>query len=93
MVSVSYLAANRDDQRFERPDELDLRRGGKGQIGFGHGVHVCLGQHLARLEMRIAFTRLLERFPSLSLAVPVDEVQLSGEKALTFSVRRLPVTW
>lgn len=93
LVSVSFLGANRDGERFEHPDELDLRRGGKGQIGFGHGVHVCLGQHLARLEMRIAFTRLLERFPNLRLAVPTDEIPLSGDQALTFAVRRLPVAW
>jgi cytochrome P450 len=93
MVSVSYFGANRDRERFECPAELDLERGGKGQIGFGHGVHVCLGQHLARLEMRIAFTRLLERFPGLRLAVPTDEVPLSGDTALTFAVQRLPVTW
>lgn len=93
LVSVSLLAANRDGERFERPDELDFERGGRGQIGFGHGVHVCLGQHLARLEMRVAFTRLLERFPSLRLAVPTEEVPLSGDAALTFAVRALPVAW
>jgi cytochrome P450 len=93
LVSVSLLGANRDGERFERPDELDLRRGGKGQIGFGHGVHVCLGQHLARLEMRIGLTRLLERFPTLRLAVPTEDVPLSGESALTFSVQALPVAW
>jgi cytochrome P450 len=93
LVSVSLLGANRDGERFEQPDELDLHRGGKGQVGFGHGVHVCLGQHLARLEMRIAFARLLERFPTLRLAVPTEEVPLSGDGALTFSVRALPVAW
>jgi cytochrome P450 len=93
LVSVSLLGANRDGERFECPGELDLRRGGKGQVGFGHGVHVCLGQHLARLEMRIAFARLLERFPTLRLAVPTEEVPLSGESAVTFSVQALPVAW
>ncbi|MBS1888621.1 MAG: cytochrome P450 [Actinobacteria bacterium] len=93
LVSVSLLGANRDGERFEHPDELDVHRGGKGQIGFGHGVHVCLGQHLARLEMRVALTRLLERFPDLRVAVPTDEVPLSGEGALTFAVEALPVTW
>lgn len=93
LISVSLLGANRDGERFERPDELDLRRGGRGQVGFGHGVHVCLGQHLARLEMRVAFARLLERFPDLHLAVPTEEVPLSGEAALTFAVRALPVAW
>jgi cytochrome P450 len=93
LVSVSLLGANRDGERFERPDELDLERGGRGQVGFGHGVHVCLGQHLARLEMRVAFARLLERFPDLRLAVPTAEVPLSGDAALTFAVRALPVAW
>jgi cytochrome P450 len=92
-VSVSLLAANRDGERFERPDQLDIARGGRGQVGFGHGIHVCLGQHLARLEMRIAFTRLLARFPELRLAVPAEEVPLSGELDVTFAVRRLPVAW
>jgi cytochrome P450 len=93
LISVSLLGANRDGERFERPDELDLQRGGRGQIGFGHGVHVCLGQHLARLEMRTALTRLLERFPDLRLAGSTDEVPLSGDAALTFAVQSLPVTW
>jgi cytochrome P450 len=92
-VSVSLLGANRDGERFACPDEFDLRRGGKGQIGFGHGVHVCLGQHLARLEMRIALRRLLERFPTLRLAVPTDQVPLSGDYAVTFAVQALPVEW
>lgn len=91
-VSVSLLAANRDGARFSDPDRLDIVRGGTGQIGFGHGVHVCSGQHLARLELRIGLTRLLERFPRLSLARDEDVV-LSGEDEVTFGVKRLPVSW
>jgi cytochrome P450 len=91
-VSVSLLAANRDGTRFSDPDRLDIVRGGTGQIGFGHGVHVCSGQHLARLELRIGLTRLLERFPRLSLAREEDVV-LSGEDEVTFGVKRLPVSW
>ncbi|WP_320668997.1 cytochrome P450 [Patulibacter defluvii] len=91
-VSVSLLGANRDGERFPRPDELDLRRGGKGQIGFGHGVHVCSGQHLARLELRVGLSRLFERFPELALA-PGEDPLFSGEGEVTFAVKRLPVTW
>ncbi len=91
-VSVSLLGANRDGERFSHPDELDLARGGKGQIGFGHGVHVCSGQHLARLELRVGLTRLFERFPSIALA-PGEDVIFSGEDEVTFAVKRLPVTW
>jgi cytochrome P450 len=92
-VSVSLLGANRDGERFSNPEELDIARGGKGQIGFGHGVHVCIGQHLARLEMRVGFTRLIERFPGISLASPVEDVILSEEDEVTFAVKRLPVSW
>lgn len=91
-VSVSLLGANRDGERFSDPARLDIVRGGKGQIGFGHGVHVCSGQHLARLEMRIGITRLLERFPRIALARDEDVV-LSGEDEVTFAVKRLPVSW
>jgi cytochrome P450 len=93
IVSVSLLGANRDGERFERPNELDLQRGGKGQLGFGTGVHVCIGQHLARLEMRTGYTRLLERFPELRLAVPTDEIPISGEFDPTFRALRVPVAW
>jgi cytochrome P450 len=92
-VSVSLLAANRDSSRFEEPDQLDVHRVARGQLGFGHGVHVCLGQHLARLEMRTAFRLLLHRFPTLRLAVPVDELPLSGDQDLVFGVGELPVAW
>ncbi|WP_236262142.1 cytochrome P450 [Conexibacter woesei] len=91
-VSVSLLGANRDSERFSRPGELDIARGGKGQIGFGHGVHVCSGQHLARLELRVGLTQLFERFPRLALARDED-VAFSGEDEVTFAVKRLPVTW
>lgn len=91
-VSVSLLGANRDHERFSRPGELDIARGGKGQIGFGHGVHVCSGQHLARLELRVGLTRLIERFPQIALARGED-VTFSGEDEVTFAVKRLPVSW
>ncbi|EHN12739.1 putative cytochrome P450 hydroxylase [Patulibacter medicamentivorans] len=91
-VSVSLLGANRDGRRFRHPDLLDIERGGKGQVGFGHGVHVCSGQHLARLELRVGIARLLERFPRLAIARDEDVV-LSGDDEVTFGVKRLPVTW
>jgi cytochrome P450 len=92
-VSVSLLAANRDALHFAHPHELDLRRVERGHLGFGTGVHMCVGQHLARFEMRAGLAGLLERFPDLRLAVPAGEVPLSGEFEPTFRVRRLPVTW
>jgi cytochrome P450 len=92
-VTVSLAAANRDPAKFADPDVLDVKRAVRGHLGFGHGVHVCLGQHLARLEMQVGFGELIWRFPTLRLAVPLDEVPLSGEEHLIFGVQELPVTW
>ncbi|WP_280442350.1 cytochrome P450 [Nocardia brasiliensis] len=91
-VVVSLLAANRDPLRFERPDELDLHRTARGHLSFGHGVHQCLGQQLARIEMRAGFERLLRRFPTLELAVPAAEVKLRTDMNI-YGVHELPVTW
>ena len=60
-------AANRDPARFERPDELDLRREGNAPLSFGWGIHHCIGAALARMEGEIAFNALLARFPSVEL--------------------------
>ncbi|GAB3134607.1 cytochrome P450 [Amycolatopsis stemonae] len=91
-VVVSLLAANRDPRRFEHPDELDLRRNARGLLSFGHGVHQCLGQQLARIEMRAGFEGLLRRFPGLALAVPAGEVKLRTDMNI-YGVHELPVTW
>ncbi|MFI6393387.1 cytochrome P450 [Nonomuraea sp. NPDC050547] len=92
-VLLSYNAANRDPARFSDPHLLDLRRQDGGHLGFGHGIHQCLGQQLARVEMRVAFTALVRRFPTLRLAVPADEVALRPETADIYGVKSLPVTW
>ncbi|MEQ0561302.1 cytochrome P450 [Amycolatopsis sp. NEAU-NG30] len=91
-VVVSLLAANRDPERFENPDTLDLRRNARGLLSFGHGVHQCLGQQLARIEMRAGFAGLLRRFPTLELAVPAEEVKLRTDMNI-YGVHELPVTW
>ncbi|MFE6686830.1 cytochrome P450 [Streptomyces sp. NPDC057743] len=91
-VTVSLQAANRDPARFPDPDRLDLRRKATGQLSFGHGIHQCLGQQLARVEMRAAFPALLTRFPALRLAVPPEEVPLRTDPTM-HGVQRLPVTW
>ena len=91
-VVVSFLAANRDPRRFEHPDALDVRREARGHLAFGHGVHQCLGQQLARIEMRAGFAGLLRRFPDLRLAVPANEVRLRTDMNI-YGVHELPVTW
>ncbi|MFI6600728.1 cytochrome P450 [Nonomuraea sp. NPDC050536] len=91
-VAISAQAANRDPGRFPDPDRLDLRRQATGHLGFGHGIHQCLGQQLARVEMRVAFPALLRRFPALRLAVPAEEVPMRHGLDV-YGVYRLPVTW
>ncbi|MDX3105913.1 cytochrome P450 [Nonomuraea angiospora] len=92
-VLIALNAANRDPAKFTDPDVLDLRRPATGHLAFGHGIHQCLGQQLARVEMRVAFPALLTRFPTLRLAVPADEVPLRTDPAQIYGVRSLPVTW
>jgi cytochrome P450 len=91
-VVVSLLAANHDPRRFENPDTLDIHRKARGHLSFGHGVHQCLGQQLARIEMRAGFEGLLRRFPDLELAVPAGEVKLKTDMNI-YGVHALPVTW
>ncbi|MFD2472711.1 cytochrome P450 [Amycolatopsis silviterrae] len=90
-VVVSIQAANRDPVRFERPDELDVRRPSGGHLGFGHGIHQCLGQQLARVEMTVALPALMRRFPTLRLAE--GEVPLRPEVQNIYGVLKLPVVW
>ncbi|MEV7229899.1 cytochrome P450 [Polymorphospora sp. NPDC051019] len=91
-VTVSLPAANRDPARFTGPDTLDLARPARGHLAFGFGVHQCIGQNLARVQMRIAYPALLRRFPSLRLAVPTQDVHLSVDMGF-YGVHHLPVTW
>ncbi|MEW1839489.1 cytochrome P450 [Nonomuraea angiospora] len=92
-VLLSYNTANRDPERFPDPHALNLRRQDGGHLAFGHGIHQCLGQQLARVELRAALPALLNRFPTLRLAVPADEVALRPETADIYGVKSLPVTW
>ncbi|MFD5328261.1 cytochrome P450 [Streptomyces sp. NPDC127092] len=92
-VVLSFHTANRDPERFADPDTLDVRRKYDGHLAFSHGIHQCLGQQLARVEMRVAFRALLDRFPTLRLAVPAEEVALRPETADIFGLKSLPVTW
>nr|AXL05536.1 cytochrome P450 [uncultured bacterium] len=91
-VVVSLLAANRDERHWSDPDVLDVTRARTSHLAFGHGVHQCLGQQLARMELKVAYTELLRRLPNLRLAVPPEEVPLRNDM-LHYGVHTLPVTW
>lgn len=92
-VILSYNTANRDPERFTDPHRLDVTRQANGHLAFGHGPHLCLGQQLARVEMRVALPALFERFPSLRLAVPAEDVVTRPESADIYGVKSLPVAW
>lgn len=72
-VLVVTGAANRDPRAYDDPDRFDITREGPLGITFGHGIHYCIGAHLARLEGRIAFTELYRRWPHLT--VDLDAVR------------------
>jgi cytochrome P450 len=92
-VTLSQPAADHDPEVFDQPEANRLdRANARRHLAFGHGVHQCLGQQLARIEMRIAYRTLFERFPTLRLAVPAEEVPLRDD-AVLYGVWRLPVTW
>ncbi|WP_341947039.1 cytochrome P450 [Microbacterium sp. LWH11-1.2] len=75
-VAVSPVAANRDPGHWERAEEFDVSRDAFGHLGFGHGIHGCIGQQVARVEIREALTALLESFPDLAL---VEAEQLTPQ--------------
>jgi cytochrome P450 len=62
-----------------------------GHLSFGHGIHQCLGQQLARVEMQVALPALFARFRTLRLAVAPEEVPMRDTRI--YGVQRLPVTW
>lgn len=92
VLVLSLPVINRDADRFAEPDRLEVTRAPSGHLSFGHGVHQCLGQQLARIEMRIGYSALLSRFPGLRLAVAPEDVPLRSDMAI-YGVHELPVTW
>jgi cytochrome P450 len=74
-VMASTLSANRDPSVFENPDRLNIQRGGPRHVGFGHGLHNCLGAAMARLEVAIAVPALFRRFPDMNLTVDRGETR------------------
>lgn len=72
-------SANRQEDRYPDPDRFDIHRESRAHLGWGHGVHVCLGMHLARLEMRTAINLLLDRLPNLRLDPDGDDPHIRGQ--------------
>lgn len=92
-IAISFSAANRDPQVFTEPDHLDLtRQEAAMHLTFSYGIHQCLGQHVARLELQVALTDLADRFPTLDFAAPVEEIPWHSDRDI-YAPQRLPVTW
>jgi cytochrome P450 len=86
-------SANHDESVFPDADTLDIRREeARSHLAFGYGIHQCIGQNLARIELEIVYGTLFRRIPGLKLAVPMSELKFKDE-ALVYGVHELPVTW
>lgn len=78
-VALLYGSANRDRSFFENADHFDYARKSNQHLSFGYGIHLCLGMHLARLEMSVVLEELLRRFPHYSLSCqPIDSGMVYG---------------
>jgi cytochrome P450 len=91
-IIIDLAPANWDAKAYPEPDKLDLSRDAGQELGFGYGRHQCVGQQLARAELQIVFHTLLRRIPTLSLAIPLEEVPFKHDR-LAYGVYELPVTW
>jgi len=90
-VAVCIAAANRDPRHFRDPDRFDIRRREEAHITFGFGRHVCLGQHVARMELSVAVNKFMDRLPNLRLD---EEAPVPHERGFLFrSPGSLPIRW
>ncbi|MFF4503585.1 cytochrome P450 [Streptomyces sp. NPDC001401] len=90
-VILSVNSANRDASVYTDAENFAPDRPERGHLGFGHGVHFCIGASLARVELRVVFAALARRLPGLRLAKALDELEV--RTTLTGGVTELPVTW
>ncbi|MGH3373835.1 MAG: cytochrome P450 [Actinoallomurus sp.] len=93
-VIVATDSGNRDAEAFPAPDPdvLDIHRSARHHVAFGYGVHQCLGQPLARVELQVVYGTLYQRIPTLQPAVPVEKIRFKHDM-LVYGVHELPVTW
>ncbi len=88
-LALFYASANRDEEVFEEPFRFRIDRHPNRHLGFGVGEHFCLGSHLARLELQIAYKYLLPRIEEIELVGPVERLHSS----LVGGVKRLPIRY
>ncbi len=91
-VLFAVQEANEDEAVFPDSKRFDITRERVPHLSLSHGAHFCLGAHLARLKLQYLFVRLFERFPTLRLAVPLEDIHPVRD-AVAGAVSQLPVTW
>lgn len=89
-VMPAVGAANRDPLVFEDPDEIVLGRTAKPHLGFGHGLHYCLGSQVARMELEVGLGMLVEKYSNVQLACGLEDVRWDGESAV-WQLEELPI--
>ncbi|HME80358.1 MAG TPA: cytochrome P450 [Mycobacterium sp.] len=90
-VLMNLPAGNWDSEFVQEPETFDIERNTRGHLGFGYGVHQCIGANLARVEMQVAFATLARRLPGLRLAVSPNALQFKDSDI--YGMKELPVTW
>jgi cytochrome P450 len=91
-VIALISGANHDAAAFENPEKFDITRKADHHVAFSYGIHQCLGQPLARVELQVVFASLFERIPTLKFAVPQDQIRGKGDHFVQ-GLETLPVTW
>jgi cytochrome P450 len=93
VLMLAFPAGNIDPSVFSNPEVVDFDRTPNPMLSFGRGIHACLGQQLARMEMQTLWTTLLKRLPNVRLAVAPSEVPWRSGDSLTIGPAQLPVVW
>ncbi|GLW17173.1 cytochrome P450 [Streptomyces sp. NBRC 13847] len=91
-VVCTLNTANRDEDAFPGGGGLDVGRDARRHVAFGFGIHQCLGQPLARVELQIALETLLRRLPGLRLDIPFEDVPFRHDMGI-YGVHALPIAW
>jgi len=92
VVLMNLPAGNWDPAFANEPETFDIDRDTRGHLGFGFGVHQCIGANLARVELQIALSTLARRLPGLRLEVPLEGLRFQNEKEI-YGIDELPVRW
>jgi cytochrome P450 len=91
-IIIELATANRDPRAFDDPETLDLHRSPRDHHAFGYGIHQCIGQQLARVELQVVFGTIFKRVPTLRLATTIDKIEFKHDR-LAYGVYQLPVSW